>query len=302
MPMNKKLIIPAALLICIATGGGYFAWQYNKSVAEKKEYEQKWGVTFGSLEEYKKVSGDVERLSVPKERLQEFISIGETKWSEMVKSKNQELGIDLSKRNNAPYPFCAGAELKSWNDCIGVKTFDTGVVFTGEFHNGKNIGRGEYAFPDGGKFVGEVNGVPNGHGVQTNADGSTFEGEFKDGQRHGFGIVKDPQGKEIWAGKWDMGARDIMSKRETINQAMSIEQIASCSAAYAVASKYSNKLEAYQTAINKAKQNLVEMGHGQIVQQIYASSFSGASSSAQYGISLVESCNKKLDKIFANWQ
>jgi len=58
--MNKKLIIPAALLICIATGGGYFAWQYNKSVAEKKEYEQKWGVTFGSLEEYKKVLEDKE--------------------------------------------------------------------------------------------------------------------------------------------------------------------------------------------------------------------------------------------------
>ena len=83
-----------------------------------------------------------------------------------------------------------------------------GLLYDGEWKNGKRIGKGvEYV--NGKKIYdgGWSNGVRNGHGKEYDAyEGLLYDGEWKNGKRNGEGTEYDGDG--AWSGVWKNGKRD----------------------------------------------------------------------------------------------
>ena len=66
-----------------------------------------------------------------------------------------------------------------------------GVLVKGYFFDGKQNGKSEMIFSDGGNFEGEfLNGVKFGKGKEVYPNGNEYEGDYKNGLFDGFGIFK----------------------------------------------------------------------------------------------------------------
>lgn len=64
----------------------------------------------------------------------------------------------------------------------------TGIVFEGEWLNGKPHGYGKNYYPNGGYYEGTFfNGLPHGFGRFINANGDYYQGEVKFGRGNGEG-------------------------------------------------------------------------------------------------------------------
>jgi hypothetical protein len=82
---------------------------------------------------------------------------------------------------------------------LPINTF--GECIEGDCVNGK----GTFAFPDGGKYVGEwKDGQRHGKGTSTFPGGSKYVGEFEDGKRHGPGTLTYSNGEKC-VGEWKDG-------------------------------------------------------------------------------------------------
>ena len=88
-------------------------------------------------------------------------------------------------------PNCPSTNnINAWTDCFGTHTFPGGVIYVGEFKNGKRHGQGTAnATKSGNKYVGEwKNNRIYGQGTYTFAkSGNIYVGGFKNGKRHGQG-------------------------------------------------------------------------------------------------------------------
>ena len=96
---------------------------------------------------------------------------------------------------------CYDKELNSYGEVIkGTKILhgrgiyiskSLGVLVKGYFFDGKQNGKSEMIFSDGGNFEGEfLNGVKFGKGKEVYPNGNEYEGEYKNGLFDGFGIFK----------------------------------------------------------------------------------------------------------------
>jgi hypothetical protein len=72
----------------------------------------------------------------------------------------------------------------------------------GQWHKGRQIGKGVQTWPTG-RYDGELqNGEPAGHGILTLGD-ARYEGEFENGKPHGIGTLTNSSG--IFQGAWKDG-------------------------------------------------------------------------------------------------
>jgi hypothetical protein len=83
-------------------------------------------------------------------------------------------------------------------NCSGDYISNTGEIYTGEYRDGKFIGRSK----KGASIDAQVRrGRLNGRGTLVNASGSRYDGEFVDGRRHGQGVFTWPDGAS-YTGMW----------------------------------------------------------------------------------------------------
>jgi len=86
-----------------------------------------------------------------------------------------------------------------------VQWFKDALVFEkdeGEWHEGRQTGKGVQTWPTG-RYDGELrNGEPSGHGVSTLGD-ARYDGEFDRGRPHGVGMLKNSSG--TFQGVWRDG-------------------------------------------------------------------------------------------------
>ena len=52
-------------------------------------------------------------------------------------------------------PACQGSDTSKWNRCSGIKSYQSGIKYEGEFQAGNFHGRGVYTFTNGDRYVGE---------------------------------------------------------------------------------------------------------------------------------------------------
>lgn len=87
-----------------------------------------------------------------------------------------------------------------------------GVIYEGEWKDGKRHGKGKWAFEDGGMYEGEFSkGKLGGFGKCAFKIGTMYEGEWKDNKMHGRGKVKYASGS-IYEGKFCVGKRQGFGK------------------------------------------------------------------------------------------
>jgi hypothetical protein len=74
---------------------------------------------------------------------------------------------------------------------------------SGQWRDGKQHGRGKFAFPHGDRYEGDfVDGRTSGLGTYTWAVGNVYEGEWADGQRSGLGVQWAKEGRMSECGRW----------------------------------------------------------------------------------------------------
>ena len=93
----------------------------------------------------------------------------------------------------------------------GVKYFNDGSVYYGEFFHGKEQSDKTDAVmmrPDNSSYQGQfMGGLRHGKGLWTYPDQSTYEGEFAKGAEHGYGLKRYPDGSSH-NGRFRFGRRD----------------------------------------------------------------------------------------------
>ena len=128
-------------------------------------------------------------------------------------------------------PTCVLDNPKSWNNCQGTTTTETGngtvtAKYVGEFQYGKMDGKGKLTYSNGDKYIGQfkdgningygtfiseiglkyvgefINWEKNGHGTQTSANGEKYVGEFRNGKKDGQGTLYSSDGSIKQAGIW----------------------------------------------------------------------------------------------------
>jgi len=128
-------------------------------------------------------------------------------------------GADGQQKSNLPQ--CPGPPTSYWDNCTGTRTFPSGTVYVGEFHNngfngqgnlryadgdtyiggfrdGHYEGQGAATFSDGVRYVGEVhNGMANGQGTYTYANGDKYNGELRDSKLNGQGTYTFANGTKV---------------------------------------------------------------------------------------------------------
>ena len=140
-----------------------------------------------------------------------FISVNnnELKWNKS-KNRNTVGKYDGQIGNNLPNGF-------------GVLKLDNGIIYEGDWLNGKYHGKGELTLGSGkykgDKYIGDfINGFKDGVGTYFHKNGSKYKGQWKKDKFHGTGIyiwidggryegefkmgLKHGKGKEILSDKW----------------------------------------------------------------------------------------------------
>lgn len=75
-----------------------------------------------------------------------------------------------------------------FDNCYGMKDYDNGDQYIGDFQNNEKHGNGHYRYSNGDQYIGEFfEGVRTGHGQYFYSNGDTYEGEMLNGEFHGRG-------------------------------------------------------------------------------------------------------------------
>ncbi|XP_012728980.2 MORN repeat-containing protein 2 [Fundulus heteroclitus] len=83
---------------------------------------------------------------------------------------------------------------------IGKHTSASGIVYTGDWHEDKMLGRGTLQFPSGARYEGEFkDNMYHGSGTYIFPDGSVYRGQFRHDRLEGEGTFTDAQGLS-WTG------------------------------------------------------------------------------------------------------
>ena len=81
-----------------------------------------------------------------------------------------------------------GEIFKGLPDGYGIKRYNTGDVYDGQWKENQRSGRGTYTWKNGDKYVGEwADNNRSGRGTYTWKDGEKYEGEWLDDKRNGHG-------------------------------------------------------------------------------------------------------------------
>lgn len=92
----------------------------------------------------------------------------------------------------------------------GIRVYESGDKYEGEFINGAREGRGTYIWKNGNKYIGEWESNDlNGHGIFYWANGDRYEGEWKNGNREGEGTLTLANGV-VNRGEW---RNDVLIKK-----------------------------------------------------------------------------------------
>ena len=84
----------------------------------------------------------------------------------------------------------------------GIITSPSGLLFDGNWKDGKPDGHGNVTYLNGDSYVGNFkNDRKHGHGVYTYTDGATYVGNFKNDKRHGHGVYTYTDGS-TYVGYW----------------------------------------------------------------------------------------------------
>ena len=87
----------------------------------------------------------------------------------------------------------------------GIMTFPEGQRYEGDFVNEKFEGSGMYTWPNGNRYEGQfANGKFEGRGIYTWANGERYEGDFVNGEQHGKGVFTWSDGS-CYEGDYDHG-------------------------------------------------------------------------------------------------
>lgn len=93
-------------------------------------------------------------------------------------------------------PTCNGSDPTYWDSCTGSLSFRDGIIYSGEFSEGKMTGHGKATYPrsgnnPAGEYEGSfLNGARQGRGVYRYEDGTTYEGDFFNNKFHGHGELR----------------------------------------------------------------------------------------------------------------
>ena len=88
----------------------------------------------------------------------------------------------------------------------GKYTFASGVVFEGDYVEGKKRGAGVMTFPDGGKYEGAFDDdCMQGEGVFNYPSGDTYSGAFHGNKKSGVGSYMFKQSQSQFIGEWEDG-------------------------------------------------------------------------------------------------
>ena len=99
---------------------------------------------------------------------------------------------------------CVDGKASGWGRQVWLSRIGE-IVYEGEFHDGKEHGRGIKTYADESRYEGEWrNGKKHGHGTNTWASGGRYEGDFVDGKRNGHGVLKKANG-DRYEGEWRYG-------------------------------------------------------------------------------------------------
>lgn len=112
-----------------------------------------------------------------------------------------------SGRDGQGVRWLIGGEDDEWGrfEGKGVKKYDNGDSYEGEFRRGKCHGKGVRRYSQGGRYEGDwVEGFVDGFGVEIFPVGSRFHGQYKEGARNGYGKMSMSSG-EWYAGEWLAG-------------------------------------------------------------------------------------------------
>lgn len=94
-------------------------------------------------------------------------------------------------------------------DCVngkGTYRYADGIVYKGQFREGRRHGEGVFTLPNGDTYSGQfADDVYNGFGVFRFTDGSRYEGQFVNGVYHGYGVYFFTDGTKK-EGLWRNGA------------------------------------------------------------------------------------------------
>jgi len=100
--------------------------------------------------------------------------------------------------DNNPLPGSASASSLFTGTYKGVRDYENGDKYEGEFTNRKPHGKGTFTFANGNKYEGDVaDGKPHGKGTSTFANGNKYEGDVVDGKSHGKGTYTCGNGKQF---------------------------------------------------------------------------------------------------------
>lgn len=92
--------------------------------------------------------------------------------------------------------------LKDGKPSWGTLTDLCGIIYEGEFQDGKIQGKGIITFPEGQRYEGDfVNEKFEGSGMYTWPNGNRYEGDFVNGCKEGYGTMYYPDGRYD-TGQW----------------------------------------------------------------------------------------------------
>lgn len=103
----------------------------------------------------------------------------------------------------------------------GIRQFNNGYVYTGEWINGSQWGQGRIKYPESSVYIGGVmNGAKHGQGQQVYPDGATLIGEFYNGRIiNGRGTLRLSSGV-TWEGEFVNGFFEGRGKRTNADGTM----------------------------------------------------------------------------------
>ena len=95
-----------------------------------------------------------------------------------------------------------GEILKGLPDGYGIKRYNTGDVYDGQWKGNQKSGKGTYTWKNGDKYEGEwLDDKMNGHGTYNYANGNVYDGQWKENQKSGKGTFTWKNGNK-YVGEW----------------------------------------------------------------------------------------------------
>jgi len=87
----------------------------------------------------------------------------------------------------------------------GVYIWASGERYEGQYRDDKRTGSGVYTWSNGDRYEGNFrDGVLHGRGVMSWASGGRYDGEWQEGRAHGTGTKTEPDGS-VHSGEWIKG-------------------------------------------------------------------------------------------------